>query len=75
MDISIKNLAERIASAIGYKGKILWDKSKPDGTIRKRLDISRILSLGWRPKINIDDGIRATIENYLEEKSKFLLRE
>ena len=75
MDISIKDLAERIALAIGYKGKILWDKSKPDGTMRKRLDISRILSLGWRPKINIDDGIRATIENYLEEKSKFLLRE
>ena len=74
MDISIKDLAERIALAIGYKGKILWDKSKPDGTMRKRLDISRILSLGWRPKINIDDGIRATIENYLEEKSKFLLR-
>ena len=74
-DISIKELAERIAFEIGYKGQILWDKTKPDGTMRKRLDISKILSLGWRPQININDGITSTIKNYFDEKSQFLLRE
>ena len=74
-DISIEELANRIASEIGFEGEILWDQTKPDGTMRKRLDISKILSLGWRPKIEITNGISSTIKNYLDEKSRFLLRE
>ncbi len=66
-DISIKNLSEKIAKAIGFKGEILWDSSKPDGTPKKQLNINRILSMGWSPKIELDSGIRATVESYKKE--------
>ena len=49
-EISIKNLAEKIALLTDYQGNIIWDNAKPDGTMRKNLDISRIRSLGWEPK-------------------------
>ena len=62
-DISIKNLAFKIANLTNYEGKILWDKSKPDGTPQKLLDVSRINNLGWKAKINLEDGIRETINN------------
>ena len=61
-DISIKNLADIVSKEVGYKGKILWDNSKPDGTPKKQLDISKILNLGWEPKISLKDGLRMTIE-------------
>ena len=73
-EISIKSLAEKIAEFINYKGKILWDKTKPDGTPRKKLDCSKIKSLGWYSKTNLDDGIQKTIENYQMLKSKGKLR-
>ena len=66
-DISIKKLSEKIAKAIGYKGKILWDSSKPDGTHKKQLNINRILSMWCSPKIELDSGIRATVESYKKE--------
>ena len=65
-DISIKKLAEKIAKFCKFKGKITWDKSKPDGTPRKQLDISKITELGWFPKISLDDGIKQTIKLYKE---------
>ena len=65
-EISIKNLAIKIQKIIGYKGKILWDNSKPDGTPRKLLDSSLISQLGWRSKINLDEGIRLTYEDFLK---------
>lgn len=65
-EISIKNLAIKIQRVIGYKGKILWDNSKPDGTPRKLLDSSLISQLGWRSKINLDEGIRLTYEDFLK---------
>ena len=65
-EISIKNLAIKIQRVIGYKGKIVWDNSKPDGTPRKLLDSSLISQLGWRPKINLDEGIRLTYEDFLK---------
>ncbi len=64
IDLSIKDLASKIAQKVGYKGLIEWDKSKPDGTPKKLLDISRIKSLGWTPSISLDDGISKTIELY-----------
>tara|TARA_B100001989_G_scaffold236171_1_gene197913 strand:+ start:578 stop:1576 length:999 start_codon:yes stop_codon:yes gene_type:complete len=64
IDLSIKDLASKIAHEVGYKGLIKWDKSKPDGTPKKLLDISRIKSLGWTPTISLDDGISKTIELY-----------
>lgn len=65
-DISIKELAELIRTTIGYKGDVIWDSRKPDGTPRKLLDVSRITNLGWKPEISLEDGIRSTHSWYLE---------
>ena len=64
LDISIKDLSELIADFSGFKGKILWDKSKPDGTPKKLLNINKIKSLGWAPTIKIEDGLRETISDF-----------
>jgi len=63
-EISIRGLAERIASIVGYEGVIQWDTSQPDGTPRKLLDSTLIQSLGWRPCISLDDGIRLAYSDY-----------
>ena len=63
-EISIKHLAEKIANKVGFKGKITWNKNKPDGTLRKVLDNRRILDLGWKPQISLDEGLTKTIEWY-----------
>ena len=65
-EISIKELAEKIAFYCKYKGKINWDQTKPDGTYRKNLDISRLNSLGWNSKISLDQGIKKLI-NEIED--------
>ena len=67
-DVSIKELAELIATATGFKGTIKWDTSKPDGTPRKLLDISRAKTLGWQPTISLKTGIQSTINDYLTRK-------
>ena len=61
-DIAIKDLAELIKRVVGFGGEIDWDSSKPDGTPRKLLDVSRIESLGWKATISLEDGIRSTYE-------------
>jgi GDP-L-fucose synthase len=66
-DISIKDLAELIRAIVGFEGSIEWDSSKPDGTPRKLLDVSRITALGWKPTISLEDGIRSTYEWYVTE--------
>ena len=66
-DISIKELAEKIAKMLDYSGKIEWDISKPDGTIRKLLDSSKIKSLGWKHKMQLDSGLRHTYKWYRED--------
>ena len=66
-DVSIKNLAEIVADAVGFKGDIKWDKSKPDGTPRKLLDISKIRNIGWSASIDLIDGISSVYEKYLNE--------
>ncbi len=63
-DISIKNLAKEIAALCDYKGKIEWDLSKPDGTPKKQLDISKIKEIGWEPKVNLQEGLRRTINSF-----------
>jgi GDP-L-fucose synthase len=65
-DLTIKHLAEKVAAAAGFTGKIEWDSSKPDGTPRKVLDVSRIKALGWKPTITLDEGIASTIAWYKE---------
>ena len=73
-DISIKELAYLVAEKFDYHGEIKWDLSKPDGTPRKLLDISKLNSLGWSPKTNLSDGINLTIESYLKELKNKTLR-
>ena len=63
-EISIKNLAKKIASYIGYEGDILWDPSKPDGAMRKLLNVGKINELGWEASINLNDGLKSTIKNF-----------
>ena len=64
-DVTIKELAERVASAVGFTGSITWDSSKPDGTPRKLLDISRLASLGWKASIPLDNGLKQTVMDYV----------
>jgi GDP-L-fucose synthase len=64
-DFSIAELAEIIRSIVGFEGNVKWDSSKPDGTPRKLLDVSRLTDLGWKPGINLEDGIRSTYEWYV----------
>jgi GDP-L-fucose synthase len=67
-DVSIKELAELVQKTTGFKGTIAWDTSKPDGTPRKLLDVSRATSLGWKAQISLEDGIRSTYQWYKENK-------
>jgi GDP-L-fucose synthase len=69
-DLSIKDLAQKIANAAGFTGQIEWDSSKPDGTPRKVLDISRIKALGWKPTITLDEGIASTIAWYKKANAR-----
>ncbi|MFT4805523.1 MAG: GDP-L-fucose synthase [Patiriisocius sp.] len=65
-DITIKELAETIQNVIGHEGKIVWDSSKPDGTPRKLMDVSKMHNLGWKHKIDLKQGIERTYEWFLE---------
>jgi GDP-L-fucose synthase len=63
-DIEIGELAAMIARLMGYKGKLVYDTSKPDGTMVKRLDVERILATGWKPRVSLEDGLMRSIEFY-----------
>ena len=63
-DITIKELAETVARIVGFKGQIVWDASKPDGTPRKLMDSSRLFALGWRPQIDLENGIRSVYDKF-----------
>ncbi|MFA5203482.1 MAG: GDP-L-fucose synthase [Lentisphaeria bacterium] len=64
-DLSIRELAERVAATVGYRGRIEWDASRPDGTPRKLTDVSRLHALGWHHRIGLEDGLRAVYAWYL----------
>lgn len=68
-DHSIAELARLVADVVGYSGAIAWDPSKPDGTPRKVLDVSRITDLGWRPQFSLREGIRKTYEWYVTQQT------
>ena len=63
-DISIKELAIVIKNIVGFKGEILWDDSKPNGTPKKLMNSHKFLKLGWKPKIELEAGIKSTYEWY-----------
>jgi GDP-L-fucose synthase len=67
-DVSIKDLAEIIRDTVGFTGTIEWDSSKPDGTPRKLLDVSRITALGWEAQVSLKDGIASTYDWYKSNK-------
>ena len=69
-DLAIKDLAQKVADAAGFNGEIEWDSTKPDGTPRKVLDVSRIKALGWKPTITLEDGIASTIAWYKEANAR-----
>ena len=60
VDITIKDLSSLISKVVDFKGEVLWDDSKPNGTPRKLLDSTRINELGWKPKISLEEGIQDT---------------
>ncbi len=64
-DVAIKELAELIVTEVGFKGQIVFDTTKPDGTMRKLMDTQKLNKLGWFPKIKLNEGIRKTISEYL----------
>lgn len=65
-DISIKELAELIKKIVGFEGKLVYDRTKPDGAMRKLTDVSKLHSLGWKHKVNLEDGIRKVYQIYLQ---------
>ncbi|WP_422314473.1 GDP-L-fucose synthase family protein [Prosthecobacter sp.] len=73
-DVTIRELVEMVAEVVGYKGRIVWDKSKPDGTPRKLLDTTRLNQLGWQPRISLRDGLAQTYASFLEEMRSNRLR-
>ncbi len=70
-DISIKELAETIQKAVGHRGQIIWDSSKPDGTPRKLMDVSKMKAMGWTYKTELDEGIEKTYKWFLENINNF----
>ena len=69
-DITIARLAEIVGEVVGYEGEIVYDSSKPDGTPRKLVDVTRINGLGWCASIGLEDGVRSTYQWYLENEVK-----
>jgi len=69
-DVTIRELAKQVAQAVGYSGRIEWDASKPDGTPRKLLDVSRLASLGWTSRISLEDGLRSTVEEFIQQRQE-----
>ena len=71
VDCTICELAETLARVTGFKGELVFDQTKPDGTPRKLMDVSRLKSLGWQASISLEAGLRATYEWFLAHQSDF----
>ena len=71
-DLTVRELAETIARVVGFKGELRFDASKPDGTPRKLLEVSRMEKLGWRPKVSLADGVALAYKDYLMQSSRTL---
>ena len=69
-DISIKDLAETVKTVTGFTGDVLWDRAKPDGTMLKRMDVSRIHDLGWRATTSFADGLKAAYDWFVEAEQR-----
>lgn len=71
VDCSIRELAETIATVVGYQGEVIFDSTKPDGTPRKLLDVSRLEGLGWKYQVNLESGLSRTYEWFLKNQQSF----
>ena len=67
-EVSIKQLAELVAGAVGYEGRIEWDATRPNGTPRKLLDVTKVRSLGWRHRVGLEEGVRLAYEDFLNNR-------
>ena len=63
---TIKEIVELVKKTVGFEGDVVWDKTKPDGTPRKLMDVSRIKSLGWAPKVELEQGLEIAYKDFLE---------
>ena len=72
LDLTIRELAEAVAAATGYQGEIRWDTSKPDGTLKKQLDVGRLAELGWRARIPLAEGLSSTVADFAARGSERL---
>jgi len=70
-DVTIRELAETIQHVVGYQGEIVWDSSKPDGAPRKLMDVSKIKSIGWQPKIALQEGLANTYKWFIGHQNEF----
>ena len=70
-DVTIRELAETIKQVVGYQGEITWDSSKPDGAPRKLMNVSKIKSLGWQPRITLTEGLASTYRWFVEHQDEF----
>ncbi|WP_028524953.1 GDP-L-fucose synthase [Runella limosa] len=70
-DITIKNLAELIKSTVGYEGELRWNTDKPDGTPRKLMDVSKLHSMGWKHRYNLEEGVRITYQDFLQKLEEY----
>jgi GDP-L-fucose synthase len=68
-DLTIRDLADLVQHTVGYEGPVLWDDSRPDGTPRKLMDVSRIKSLGWSPQVGLEEGLRLTYDWFLANRA------
>lgn len=66
-DVTVKEVAELVARTVGFKGEIVWDTTKPDGTPRKLMDSSRLFALGWKPEVDLEQGIRLSYQDFLKK--------
>lgn len=73
-DVTIRELTELVARVVGFTGRITWDASKPDGTPRKLMDVSRLTALGWQARIDLRTGVERTYASFLAEKAAGTLR-
>lgn len=71
IDLSIKDLAKTIQSIVGYQGDIIWDNSKPDGTPRKLMDVSKMHALGWKHEVELEEGIKLTYQWFLDNQQNY----
>lgn len=70
-DITIKNLAELIKTTVGYEGELRWNTDKPDGTPRKLMDVSKLHSMGWKHRYNLEEGVRITYQDFLQKLEEY----